>query len=156
MVDFLTQAIFSKGLSEIADRIIGENKEESDKTKNVVVVKNPDSYSLTLLDRAETTQQKISKPNLSFDNPLGTQDSIIHEISLIPTELNKEKINCLVTIEDIPFFKTKVGGFTDLSDTIIKIPNGKRIKSKDSVKVFFWNEIDDTIVGMTVQITFGE
>ena len=156
-VDPITSGILFKAVEEIGKTIISSNERESEKTKNVVIVKNPDSYSLTLLDRAETIQQKINKkPNLSFENPLGTADSIIHEISLIPTLLNKEKIACIVSIGDVPIFKGKVGSFTDISDTIIRIQNGKRIRNGKSIDVFFWNGIDDTTIGLTAQVTFGE
>lgn len=157
-MDPITNDILLENIKNIETNIVNSNKKESEKTKNVKILCDSDSYSLTELIRETTTQTKMDskKPNITFENPLPKTDSKIYEISLVP-KLNKEKIKVRVEINGIPVFQTKGdGAFTDIAESIIKIPNGKRIKNNKRINIYFWNGIDDEEISLTAQVTFGE
>jgi len=134
-----------------------EIKEELPKPKPVVVVQQVDKFSFTEIGRASTTSGTRPKtPDLTFDNPRDIE-SVIKEISYTPDTAYKTQGMISVQVDDVEIYKNKaVADFTDVSDGVIPMPDGKTIKRNGTVKVFIWNGTDTDAVALTVQVTFSE
>ena len=147
------QNIFSK----FSDNITKKLDEIKPKDVQVVMVKqNPDTYSITELDKKTTTNQKWTNkdfPIMEFENVLEKQ-GIIKEISLTPDANFKTKGKCIITVDDSEVFISKsFTSFEDIIDTTI--PINKTIEQDSKVKIFMISS-DGTAVGLTAQATFGD
>ena len=147
------QNIFSR----FSDNIIKKLDEIKPKEIQVVMVKqNPDTYSITELDKKTTTNEKWTvkdKPIMKFKNVLEKQ-GIVKEISLRPDNAFKTKGKCIITVDDSEVFISKsFTSFEDIIDTTI--PVNKTIEQDSKVKIFMISS-DGTAVGLTAQVTFGD
>jgi len=153
-------AVIFSAVGKLTEKI-SENldlfKKEKDKPQAVKMILEPDSFSYTELGRATTIlQSKQKSPDLEFKNPLDSQDVIVTEFSIIPNSSFKTKGMVELTVNDVTLFKNKaVADFTDISESVVKIIQGKTIKPSKSLKVFIWSP-DGTSVSLTNQVTFGE
>ena len=147
------QNIFSR----FSDNIVKKLDEIKPKEIQVVIVKqNPDTYSITELDKKTTTNEKWTTkdfPIMKFKNVLEKQ-GIVKEISLRPNTAFKTKGKCIITVDDSEVFISKSFiSFEDIIETTI--PVNKTIEQDSKVKVFMISS-DGTAVGLTAQVTFGD
>lgn len=155
----LTEALLSAVFGEAIQKYLLPKLDEL-KPKEIQVVNvkpNPEEFSITILDDATTTLQSFgdlkTKPQLTFENPLEI-DSFIQEITILPDTAFKTKGKCIVTVDDIPVFKSKkFTSFSLISETVIKV--NKTIKKDSKLKVFMISS-DGSAVGLAVQVTFGD
>lgn len=123
--------------------------------QTVTVKEDPDTYSITELDRATTTSKKWNNkdnPNLQFENVL-EKISTVKEISITPDAIFKTKGMVIITIDDSEVFKSKsFSAFTNITDSTIQI--NKTIQQNSKVKVFIISS-DGTEIALTVQVTLG-
>lgn len=131
-------------------------QQDKSNIQKVRVVLNPKSYSYTELGRATTTN--ISKQNdadLEFENPLD-KEIVVKTVSIVPDSSFKTKGMMLIKVNGTTIFKNKaVADFTDVSESIVEILEGKTIDAKEKLEVFIWSP-DATSVSLTSQVTFGE
>lgn len=149
----LTSAIFGMGI----DKVIKKIDETKPKDIQVVNVKqNPNTYTITEIARVSTTNKKWSTqdhPLLTFENAL-KKDSIIKSISIIPDEAFRIGGKLLITVDDVPVFRSRtIDSFKDIQASNIEI--NKSVSQDSEVKVFL-TSFDGVLVSVTIQVTFGE
>jgi len=153
----ITQAIASAIMSLFTNKILDKLDEVKPKDIQIVNVKqDPDSYSISEVAKVKTANQKwTSKDNpiLTFENSL-EKESIIKEISIIPDNLFKTKGKLIITVDDVPVFRSRTfDSFEDVQQSVIKI--NKTILQNSKVKIFMISS-DGAEIGLTAQVTFGE
>lgn len=147
------QNIFTRFSNNIVEKL----DEIKPKEVQIVIVKqNPDTYSITEIDKKTTTNTKWTvkdKPIMQFKNVLEKQ-GIVKEISLRPDTNFKTKGKAIITVDDSEVFISKsFTSFEDIIDTTI--PVNKTIEQDSKVKIFMISS-DGTAVGLTAQVTFGD
>ena len=159
----MMSAVVSAGLSVVFQEFLNKFQKKLDvlKPKDIQIVnvkQDPDSYSITVLDDVSTTSKKFGNlkdnPDIEFKNEL-EKESIVKEITIIPNTAFKTKGKIIITVNDVPVFKSKsFTAFQNIISSIIKI--NKTISQDKKVKVFIVNDDDITSVGVSIQVTFGD
>jgi len=153
----ITQAIASAIMSLFTNKILDKLDEVKPKDIQIVNVKqDPDSYSISEVAKVKTANQKWTskdKPLLTFENSL-EKESTVKEISIIPDNLFKTKGKLIITVDDVPVFRTRTfDSFEDVQQSVIRI--NKTILQNSKVKIFMISS-DGAEIGLTAQVTFGE
>jgi len=153
----LTQAIISAIFGAFSDKIIKKLDEIKPKEIQIVNVKqDPNSYSLSELDKVTTINQKWTNkdnPIMQFENPL-EESTVVKEIDIVPDTNFKTLGKLIITIDDVDVFKSKsFTSFEDISENVIKV---NKVIKKDSKVKFFLISSDGTAVGISAQVTFGD
>lgn len=154
LTELFLSDLLSRGIDAIGKKIDAIKPKD---VQTVIVKQDPDTYSYTELDDATTQDTKWgdlkSKPDLEFENALEKR-TVVKEITLIPDTAFKSKGKVIVTVDDVPVFKSKsFTAFEKLLDTTIQI--NKTIEQDSKVKVFMISS-DGSQVGLSAQVTFGD
>ena len=151
------EEILSKLFGGFTDKMVSKLDEIKPKDVQIVQVRqNPDSFSSSELEKVKTTNQKWTNkdnPLLEFKNIL-EKESTVKEISVVPDSVFKTKGKLLITVDDVPVFRSRTfDAFEDLQENVIKV---NKTISQDSKVKFFMISSDGTEIGLTAQVTFGD
>ena len=151
------EEILSKLFGGFTEKIVSKLDEVKPKDVQIVQVRqDPDSFSSSELEKVKTTNKNwTNKDNelLVFENIL-EKESTVKEISVVPDSVFKTKGKLLITVDDVPVFRSRTfDAFEDLQENVIKV---NKTISQDSKVKFFMISSDGTEIGLTAQVTFGD
>jgi len=146
-------------LTKIANIVFEKYQKLKDQDKNkITLVEFPTTnFSYTELDDATTNKEEFDKdnPDLKITNPY-KKTCLVKEILIVPDD--SFKTNGMIEVyigDEIIFRNKKVGNFSKVVQSEIKLKRGKTIKPNESVKAFLKGS-DGVSVGIALEVTFGD